>query len=55
MAEFDAKQEAEEEYDITYETCPAKDPLKLETMDLIGVLMATVQELAKRIEILEKK
>ena len=37
--------EKDEEGNIMYEKKPAKDPLKIETMDMIGVLMATVKDL----------
>ena len=37
--------EKDEEGNIMYEKKPAKDPLKIEIMDMIGVLMATVKDL----------
>lgn len=38
-----------------HEVKPAKDPLKIETMDMIGVLMATTQHLQDRVQYLRNE
>ena len=37
-----------------YEFKPAKDPLKIEMMDMMGIMMATIQHLQNEIELLKQ-
>jgi len=42
-------QSVDEDGELVFESSPAKDPLRIETMDMIGVLMASVKSLNNRL------
>ena len=48
------KQIFDSEANPMYEFKPAKDPLKIEIMDMIGIMMATIQHLQDEIELLKQ-
>lgn len=50
----DQIQSVDENGELLFDTKPAKDPLRIEMMDMMGVLMATVKNLHVRLEKLEK-